>query len=153
MSCSESWEISRSRYPESTSVAFSKSAWLFCKDKKKIYMFLGEREEFSVNQTKVKKNKTGWDINHVTLQYPALSTVTEKVEISFDQKRTVTSTSKPYSSLNLQYPGKHKESFPYYYSTVQAKRSPIMPLSLFPPPPALAQLYWLLVHTALTTVQ
>lgn len=35
MSCSESWDISRSRYPESTSVAFSKSAWLFCKDKRK----------------------------------------------------------------------------------------------------------------------
>lgn len=29
MSCSESWEMSRSRYPDNTSVAFSRSAWLF----------------------------------------------------------------------------------------------------------------------------
>jgi len=58
MSCSESWEISRSRYPESTSVAFSKSAWLFCKDrgKKKKSTFRRKKCLSSVQM----KEKAGW---------------------------------------------------------------------------------------------
>lgn len=58
MSCSESWEISRSRYPESTSVAFSKSAWLFCKDRRrKKKAFLRRKKFLSSVQM---KEKTGW---------------------------------------------------------------------------------------------
>lgn len=54
MSCSESWDISRSRYPESTSVAFSKSAWLFCKDKKKKSIWWGwKRFFFFFNPSKI----------------------------------------------------------------------------------------------------
>lgn len=93
MSCSESWDISRSRYPERTSVAFSKSAWLFCKDKSKSILEQKKEILFFFSPTEISTEiKSRISVNAlVTCSEQQI----ERPEISsFNQKRICMSTSK-----------------------------------------------------------